>query len=234
MSMKPSNLRLTHAGRDPARAELATAIEEATAAERIAEAARSAVALAREMVDTAEARLSTALDDVVQARSAHANRLVAAAQSGKAAAPDTALRAARAHEAEARDDADAAKEALATVEAALTDPEAELQRAQKRVATLVKPIMAPATEQLMAEIAQLQEQAGARRAALSFLLSECFPWPPSDESRRLEAFLSAPIYPFDYKAHPALVPWRQAQEALTRDADAALPVAAHPGLKAVT
>jgi hypothetical protein len=133
-----------------------------------------------------------------------------------------------------RDEADAAKAALATVEAALEEPEAELRRAQKRVAAVVKVIMAGAIEPLMAEIERLQSEAGQKRSILAFLLGECFSWPPSEESKQVNSFLAKPIYSFDSTKHPALEPWRAAQEALAQSADAPLPVTARPGLQAVT
>ena len=72
-------------------------------------------------------------------------------------------------------------------------------------------------DRTLREATALQEQLGAKRLVLSFLRDACFEtWPPSSATKPIENFLSARAYPLEdgrSPSHPALAPWRLAQEA---------------------
>jgi hypothetical protein len=74
----------------------------------------------------------------------------------------------------------------------------------------------------VARVVRLRSEFHSSLAALKFLHSTCFEWPPTDESRRVESHLYRPEFQpaFD---DPAAEPWRRAFEALQQDADALLP-----------
>ena len=100
---------------DPGRAELAAAIEAASAAEERSATARGAVERAHKLCDDAERKLRTATAAVQWARQQHASRLAEAIAAG-GTAPASALRSVRQAHAEAEDDAAAARGALETLQ----------------------------------------------------------------------------------------------------------------------
>jgi hypothetical protein len=222
---------------DPHRAE-AAAITERDDAARVAEAARSAIEGARRMVGNAEERLSQAGRGIADAKGARAAQFTAAASAGTTPALDHTLRDAYFEEAEARDEVEAAKQALAAVEAALADPEYARGKAQERVAAAADAVIAATSiGPLLAAAQAVQDDLVRRRVVLRYLLGARLVSGP--EADALQSFLRAreqaiPGAPAlgrwpssvefqDWDGHPAAEPWKAARELPLRDASAPLP-----------
>jgi hypothetical protein len=208
--------------REPARAELASAIEAAAKAESDALSGHSAVARASAMVAGAEARLKSAQSDVIDAKEAQAARLLTAVSSGTATLPDRSVRDARAEELDASDNLEACLAALVSAQAAAAERDFQLGRAREHVADAASVVLAGAIEATLAKAETLRSELHSSLAAVNFLHSTCFKWPPTDESRRVESHLYLPPFQPTFD-DPMAEPWRRAFDALQRDADALLP-----------
>jgi hypothetical protein len=230
--MKP-NLKLA-TERDPARAELAAAIEAATVAERAAASARNAATRAGEMVEQAQQQLEAASAAVTSARELQADRLADAAKTGNAPAPDRSMREARAREVDATDELDAARAALATCETGARRDEDAHQRANRAVGAAADAVIRSSGTigRLLKETAALQVQLGEKRRTLLFLFHGSLV--SEEDWCNVNSFLAPPNFPAisqklgfstslnaDWPHAPPS--WRAAREALLRDPDAALP-----------
>jgi len=230
--MPRPSVRLVADGEDPLRAELAAAIAEGTQAERALEAARTAVPRAAETVASAEARLAATSAEVTAARTAQVDRLASGAATGEQPSVDRSMRDARARETDCADDLEAAKAALARVEAAVPDAEEALARTRARVSAAADAITATAVPVLIAEAEQLRDRLAAVRAVLRHLRADSlgpFGGPHERERAAIDEFLAAPFLQPELelgwcRRHPAAARWLAAREALTRDAGATLPV----------
>ena len=107
--------------RSPARLALAAAIEAHQRATREMDAAKGSREQARIIADAAEERLAEAQRRLAEAKEAQRQRMTDAARSGTVwtASPDATLRQARLDEAEAQDEAEAARAVLASFRQAL-------------------------------------------------------------------------------------------------------------------
>jgi hypothetical protein len=131
---------------------------------------------------------------------------------------------ARAADLDASDGLEAAKSALASCTATFKDAESDLRYAQSRVEAAVAPILAAEADRVLAEVERLTDELGSTRAILGFLQGSLEPGSPL-QHRVMFALPPTPpgVFAPDCRSHPALAAWRDAREALMRDADAALP-----------
>jgi DNA repair exonuclease SbcCD ATPase subunit len=208
--------------RTPERTALAAAIAAETEAKRAATSARDAVQRASRMAEQAAAKLDAASADAAKVKDAQASRMAEAATKGTPLTPDQSIRNARAHEVDAQDDFDAARAALASVEAALADAQDAHREAEKRLGVAVGAVMATGALQLLEELAELQARTVEARIVLRSLsraLGE------SEAARTISEFLGrAFLMPeLNHETRPACGSWAGAFDPLRQSADAPLP-----------
>lgn len=119
--------------RSPERQRLAEAIKAATAARKRLDKGRQAVALAEEMEAKAQDALDLAREELQAAQEARAAEIATAATQGRVAAGGTRGRQARDAIAEAEDELEALRQALATVREPLDDLEYLVAKAEEEV-----------------------------------------------------------------------------------------------------
>jgi hypothetical protein len=138
-----------------------------------------------------------------------------------------------------RDEVEAARQALAAVEAALPDPEHALREAEARVAQCADAVIAATSvAPLLARAQAAQDALVNLRVVLRYLLGAgLVSGPEADAVRRFlwsreEAIPGAPAlgrFPSstehsDWNGHPASEPWKAARAPLAKDAAATLPL----------
>jgi hypothetical protein len=225
--MKATPLKLI-SQRSQARAELADAMEHVAAADNAVEAVRAAVKRANEMAVAASSRLDEARTEVAEAKEAQTARLVASASTGEPLKPDTTLRAARMREIEAADELDAARDALALVEARLDDPETDHRRAKERVERAVEVVFVGDVDRLIEEAREAQAKVAEKRAVLQCIAANADAFRQLAARNKIQSFFLDTSFALQHnydawKSHPATKPWIDARDALSRDADAELP-----------
>jgi hypothetical protein len=209
---------------DPTRQALASAISEHGERARQAQAARESVARANDLVEQAQAKHEMAKASLSASRNDLVARALAVASSGAAAGPPISARQARQELADADDALEAAQAALTACRASLGDCEGEVRRAKDRVEAATAPILAGEVDRLLAEATELAVALEAKQAALDFLNLNI----PSGSPARQQIALTRPplppgVRPPDRSQHPVSAAWREAREALCKDAGAPLP-----------
>ncbi len=226
--MAKADIKLVAPPRAPERAELAAAIEHVASAASTVEAVRAAVERAREMVNTASDRLADARAKVAEAKAAHTDRLVASASSGETLAPDTTLRAARMNEIEAGDDLDAARDALALVEARLDDPEYDHRHAKERLERAAEAVFVSEVDRLIEEAREAQAKVAEKRAVLQAVAANIDYMQQIGPRKKVESFFLDSSFTLHgnyhaWKTSAAAKPWLDVRAALLTDADKELP-----------
>ncbi len=202
----------TSAGpRDPSRIALAQAISERDQMAERLEFAKAAAAKMGEALSDATARLAA----VKSAASAAAEERVERLLSGQTA---TIERPDRAAEQDAESDIAAARSALAKVEARIAEYDDAHQRAERRVEAAIGAVIEGAIDEVIGEVEALRHDLASRLAVLRLLARAT----PIGSARGRRANLTLGDATTDSN-HPALMPWRIALQALTRDPDAPLP-----------
>jgi hypothetical protein len=232
--------------RSPEREELAKAIKARNDTWTKVKRAHDALPRAKQMIVTAGDRVEAAAEAVAQAKEARRIALAVAAVESRTPEPDRTLAEARAEEAAAQDELEAATAALAEVEATVARFEAELQRTAHVVTALVDRVMAAASiTHLLANARATQDKLIGQRAALRHLLASGFVTDAEDQ-RAIVALLTEPLpncpaytnaagqrWPSDlippigeaWGKHAAVAAYTTARAALLDDADAPLPQA---------
>jgi len=218
------------ARRSAEREALAQVIADRDAAEAITHRARDAANRAQGLIAEAEAKLADAQAAVEKAREAQARRAVKAAKSGAAPPPDATARNARLAEADAQDSLEAARAASEACVAALVPHERDLEYAQRLVAKAADDVIrAECGSRLFRETEALQAQLIAARVALRYLLgNNQIPEPENKAANTLLGYRQFPSFYgniewADHDRHQTTVAWKEAREALMRDAGAPLP-----------
>jgi hypothetical protein len=220
------------------RQALAVAIEAAAMAARATEGGLAAVARASELVDDAQSKHAAASATVSAAKERHTAATAEAIGRG-APVPASAVRAARAAQADAEDDLDAAKAALKQLQTALAGLEEEAHRADIAVEAAVNSVLAGEAAVLLVErLEHLKRELPELQAKLYFLKSRGFERqgiysvevpalhaPLAEiESRITSAIeLGLSFHVTAAEQHPAVEPWRAACAALRDDPDVPLP-----------
>jgi len=226
----------------PARAALATAIAEHTAAKAKHDALEAAVGRwdgpARVAVRTAEAALEDARASLEQAKQDGATYLVEKSL-GDARAPSLSVKDAREAITLAADQLESARQAVETLKARIPDAASALDWAERRLdaATLAVIKESPAPEKLLAEVQTIFDQLFDKATLLLwFLHNETFDMndvqtgggtefsPAARMKHRLQNLNT--MHFFDDRPgtlHPALAIWDNALAALKADASAPLP-----------
>ena len=133
------------------------------------------------------------------------------------------MREARVADLDAADGLEAAKSALASCMAAVKDAESDLRYAHWRVETAVAQVLAAEADRVLAEAARLKDELDGARAILAFLQGSLEPGSPLRHRVMMALPPSPPgVLAPDYRSHPALAAWRDAREALMRDAACAV------------
>lgn len=223
--MTKTNLKAVH---DPARAELASAIEEAAKIEERFNARRATLDRASALVSAALDRREKARAEAITAKENLREQLVAAAISGAPVAQDSSIRDAHLKEAEAEDELAAAKSALETIQQSADPFDNSLELAQARVQKLAATIMSGAIDRITHEADELTEALFERRLALRAIMSRLDRQHQRDAHNRINDYLSAPIFPLQMnhaavENHPVTRNWQLAHDDLTRNAHAELP-----------
>jgi hypothetical protein len=217
------------------RKELAIAIAHAHTARMANEASKISVSRAAAMLVEAENKLRSAGKDMIDARAAHAGKILRAAEQGSLPGEDGSTRRTRAAENEAQDNLEAAQSILVALKAKAEDTEWALKQADRRVAAAVDGVLktAPVGE-LLLEARVLQADLIARRLVLRHLVKENLV--AAVRLPTLQSFLADDKLPShhghlgsndwddSWQRHACLKPWRAAREALKNDPDAELPV----------
>jgi len=227
--------------RSSERTALAAAIAEAAEAQRKADASRAAIPRAEAMVAQAQGRLDQATDSVAASRDAQAARMAAAAASGAALAPDPGMRQSRLLEADAEDELDAARAALASVEAATVEAEKRVEGAKINVSNCAKRVVKSMKSTAIAKVRALRAELDSRTLELTKALNtqvaylhftgdkqcEEIPgsWPMTDEDQQMYSIINQEQKLFDHNVRePVRGSWTKALADLHSDPDAALPV----------
>ena len=153
-----------------------------------------------------------------------AQRVLEMATTGAAGMPVVSTREASQADLDAAEGLLAAKDALATCVAHLKDPEIDLRHAEWHVEQALAPVLAAEADRVLVEAQRLKDELEGARAILNFLQGSLEAGSPL-QHRVMMALPPTPpgVFAPDYRRHPALAAWRDAREALLRDADAALP-----------
>jgi hypothetical protein len=212
------NARVSSTAPDSGRLALAAAIEARALCERDAEACRSALQRASEMVRSSETRAEAAKDALESALSSLSNRMAEAAATGVTLAPDMAMRAARAEQIDAADSVAAAISAMAVVEAKGVESADLLRRAQGKVDDAVKAVAACSVPALIAAAEADRDALGRSLGVLRVFLVQTG---DVHLSKKIQFLLNAA--PPDHNEQ-AGTPWRQWIESLSRDADSPAPL----------
>lgn len=154
---------------DPLRATLAEAIEGQCRAEANAAGHDQAVGRARDLVGDAEAALERARSGVAKAKTRHAENIASAAASGAPPSRQGAVREARAHERDAEDDLEAARDALAQIEAGRADVGDAAAVAAADVVAKVNEVVSAEAEHLLAEMGAARSRCLALAQAIAAL-----------------------------------------------------------------
>ena len=227
--------------RSPARLALASAIRDAEDAEAAVADARAALGRGHRMVDEAEERLAQASEAVATAKASQADRMASAAASGATLAPDPGMRQSRLIEADAEDELEAARAALASVEASAAEAEKRLEQAKINVSNCAKRVVKSVNATAIAKALALRAELDAKTLELTAALNrevaylrylgdkQCEEspgaWPPTDEDRQTWDIIKQEnkILDWDIQSE-AFATWKQSLAQLMTDADAALPV----------
>ncbi len=213
--------------RSPEREALAQAIADAAAAHRVAMKARDAKARAQDMVAAAEAKLVQATVGIDKARDAQAATMAKAATSGAKPRAANTTREARIKEADARDELEAAKAALASCEVPLVEHEYGLQQSLTFVTSAADAVIrSESASRVLKETKVLQEKLVAARVALQFLYANnLMPEALKAEAKSVLWFREFATWPGNveyhrWDLHPEHLKWAALREALAEDADA--------------
>lgn len=235
---------------DPLRDALRMAIEAERAAEQAVAERRTAIAKANGLVEVAERELEGARQGVRAARASRASALAdGLARGGAASSGGASTKAARVVESDAEDGLDAAREALAQLEADLPDLQEDVVRAESDVVAAVNALLVPAAEAALAEAKVAKARFLRAQAALQTILAAEDDRDarrfanPMERHRRREARV-APLEAMKAEARSILIQtmnideadfgtskavqeaWRGARARLLEDPEAALPTLA--------
>jgi chromosome segregation ATPase len=195
-----------------ARSDLGQTIEAATAAREGAEEARAAHDRVVEQLSSAEEVLQAAIGAVEQARTADAR----VAKQGRTG---TALRAARATQADAEDQLNAVRAALEEVAADLEQAEADAKAAEAKVVVAADAVLVSTAYDVIAQTEDAFAKLAALRGVLRLLGHAVVGHSP--RGRAIASALAATRDAGDVQAVPAA--WEEARRALRADARAPLP-----------
>ena len=138
------------------RGDLRRSIAARDAAVAHADRQREAIQRAKDLVRTAERRVSEAAEALENTRGAAAEEIAAAAQAGSTPKANGALRSARAALSDATDEAEAAKAALDRLEEGGDDLKASSPQLENAVLVAISQVVAPVAERLLEEIRRKQ------------------------------------------------------------------------------
>jgi hypothetical protein len=199
----------------PGRQSLREAIARAAEAKSQVAAIKDALERAERLAWAGRAKLEAATKAVSAAKAEDAEQLAAALVSG-GSVPAAATRRAREEQAEAADALEAARSAVARLEADLKDAERAAERAAKDVSVAIAAALAPVARQLAEEARRFRAEYLKRQHAIDAMAMNSNAFTHLDFSVGEE----------EHRQLCAAVrqPWLDAIEALKQDADAPLPL----------
>jgi hypothetical protein len=201
---------------EAARAALAEAIEARDEAGNRLEAAKAAEERVSDLLAASLVKLQAAQAEVVELHESGPQRVLEMASTG-VLTMDRPLKAAKAAEADARDDVEEIRRTLTTCKTAIAEAERALMYAQMKVDNAAKPILAAEAVRIITVVEALQAKFNAMRAILSFLSAAIPPGSPL----RLKVDDALECAPARNLEPPA--EWLKARADLMRDANAPLP-----------
>jgi hypothetical protein len=209
------------------RVSLAAAIKAAAETRKAVAEAQVIADRASKMVSAAQEKYNAAADAAKAAREQHSRNAEEAARTGYPLKA-VSLRDTRSAEADVLDDLDAAKAAFVKTERAVAGFRAAYETSEKEISRLADDVIrASAVMALLIKARELKRNLLACRLSLIFLDQTGLVL--EGESDAVADFLAGGLLPDgDSESQQrdedaAEFPWRQAREALTRDADAPLP-----------
>jgi hypothetical protein len=168
--------------RDPATDALREAIAARTTGQVKADRQLDAIRRAKDLVATAERRVSEAAEALEGTKGQHVEELAAAVQAGSTPKSNATLRAARASLSDRTDEFEAAKAALDRLEADGDDLDVVNPQLENRVLVAVSQVIAPVAEQILIQI--------RRKQADLLILQQAFDVLTSDETIGVPVFNS--------------------------------------------
>lgn len=209
--------------RSAERERLSEAIANHAAATRALTNARAALERARAFRTEAKARLEKAKSGIEKAR----DRAVATATSKTTGSPRAdGMRMARQAEIDATDALDVASSAIAECEENLAECERNLSWSKPTLARAVDRVLAAECgTRILKEAQQAHDALVAARLQLSLLDLSLLSEPEATAAKLILYNHTFPggsgsVYLVAWNSHPATLRWRQAREALAKDADA--------------
>ena len=224
-------------GRDDPRDSLRRAIVARTAAEGKSARQFEVIQRAKDLIATAERRVSEAAEALEGTKGQHAEELAAAVQAGSTPKSSATLRACRASLSDRTDEFEAAKAALSRLESGGDALDASTPQLENAVLVAVSHVIAPIAERILIQMRQKQAELLVLQQVFHALTDEQttgVPLFPSDVARlnakdsrtKPVAMLRDQFFNLDLKANQERAnevagAWRKWRMALCRDPDAA-------------
>ncbi len=199
--------------RDPARTALALALNEVVGLERALQKAQQVVTRAKDLRDQTLERHRAASEAALSAREGHAAAMLRSAETGEAVAVSATSRELRIAAADASDDLEAAKSALASAEAACKDAEADAKRSKEKAVRAAEQVLFAAFEPLWDKAMAAMDDLARLCGPLQYLASFSDPWHegamPAEQRMRGQHILEEcgravePLRPADRRSGPS-------------------------------
>jgi hypothetical protein len=195
---------------------------------------RAAIARAGEMVEAAERELEIATAAIDKAKEADARAVARAATSKTGSPPASKTSLARTAEAAARDDLEAKRSGLATLNSELAVLEIEYQAADKGLTHAIDKMVgsSPKVSELLESARSTQAALIGHRVALHYLLANNLLAEPQKSAALNLLDEPMPMRPgagaIAWDRHPAADSWRKYRDRLRVDADADAPAPTEP------
>ncbi|KAA1174650.1 hypothetical protein FP026_29635 [Rhizobium tropici] len=220
---------------NPARVQLAQALDEIGRLERSVAEKSATVSRAHEMIAEAIREQDEAEQGVESARVTLRTRMIDSARTGSPALRDDVMGMAHARLATANEALAAAQAAVEVVRSSHEEHEEALVSAQRRRNAAIAKIFDDEVDGILAETIELRDKFLGKLIELRFVSSLAGnAWPPTDRSKAIDRLMNMPFGSTLHEAvrtdtaaaQPVVRPWRDAIQALQSDANAQLPTRA--------
>ncbi len=227
---KPEKLRIVPSARSPEREALAAAIQAHADVTKTADAARAKAERARGSLVAAQLRHGTADRHLAAAREVAIGDITVPDATGRT----LDLRELRRAEADAREDVEVAREALARAEASLEDPERDERRAREALDAAADAVIAGERERAQAAVDEAHKALTRARIVAARIADAVLPFTDSPAERYFRNGHVSPVLTWpgavsgswnaiEAAKKSVLAPWNAASAALRADPDAPLP-----------
>jgi hypothetical protein len=202
------------------RAALRSAVADAQEARAAVVKAQNAIERAEQLVAENQTKLASATKAVADAQSEDATRLASVLAAGGTSLTARAARQARTDEAEAVDDVEAARSALASLREALVETERDAAAAGRAVDDALRGLMEPIVRALIAEARAHRDSFLRAQVAMTVVAGLRDAWDPL---RKEASFVGLASDADGRVMDASRQKWEAALKALRKNADAPLP-----------